>query len=113
MTTLIPIQSAAMFQVDQVLSLIVVGARSRFQSRLCETSVCSSTKSRCAAGDSSVIFVRSVLIGVNPWLNIYTRSTLQKLSITGFPLEVSLFDDHLAARQYRLNHALDLLTFVG
>ena len=45
-TTLMPIQSAAMFQVDQVRSLIVVGARSWFQSGLWETSVLSSTKSR-------------------------------------------------------------------
>jgi hypothetical protein len=46
MTTLMPIQSAAMFQVDQVRSLIVVGARSLFQSGLLETSFVSSTKSR-------------------------------------------------------------------
>src|SRR5262245_49019760 len=46
MTTLMPIQSAAMFHVDQVLSLIVVGARSRFQRGLLETSRSSSTKSR-------------------------------------------------------------------
>src|SRR5678815_1592688 len=39
MTTLMPIQSAAMFQVDQVRSLIVVGARSLFQSGLLETSL--------------------------------------------------------------------------
>src|ERR1043165_7075192 len=58
-TTLIPIQRAAMFQVDQVRSLIVVGARSRFHSGLCETSVCSSTKSCWAAGDVVVIFLSS------------------------------------------------------
>src|SRR6266705_5631732 len=38
MTTLIPIHSAAMFQVLQVLSRMVVGARSRFQRGLPETS---------------------------------------------------------------------------
>ena len=46
MTTLMPIQSAAMFQVDQVRSLMVVGARSLFHSGLLETSFVSSTKSR-------------------------------------------------------------------
>src|SRR5580765_842470 len=59
-----PIHRAAMFQVDQVLSLIVVGARSRFHSGLCETSVCSSTKSRWVAGDSVVMgFLIQVLRG--------------------------------------------------
>src|SRR5262249_40838797 len=38
MTTLMPIQSAAIFHVDQVRCWIVVGARSRFQRELLETS---------------------------------------------------------------------------
>src|SRR5437867_3335498 len=54
MTTLIPIQSAAMFQVDHVLSRIVVGARSGFHNGLAETSVVSSSK-LCV---SSVVIVK-------------------------------------------------------
>src|SRR5262245_66665232 len=46
MTTLIPIQSAAIFHVDHVRCLMVVGARSRFQRGLLETSRSSSMKSR-------------------------------------------------------------------
>ena len=44
-TTLMPIHRAAMFHVDHVRSLMVVGARSWFQSGLADTSLCSSTKS--------------------------------------------------------------------
>ena len=44
-TTLMPIQSAAMFQVDQVRLAMVVGARSLFQSGEELTSSVSSTKS--------------------------------------------------------------------
>ena len=44
-TTLMPIHRAAIFQVDQVRSLIVVGARSGFHSGLWDTSLCSSSKS--------------------------------------------------------------------
>ena len=55
MTTLMPIQSAAIFQVDQVRSLIVVGARSLFQSGLLETSVVSSTKSRSVVASGEEI----------------------------------------------------------
>src|SRR5215213_2290802 len=109
-TTLMPIQSAAMFQVDQVLSFIVVGARSRFQSGLCETSVCSSTKSRWVVGDSVVIFYLSAC---RPRLNIYARPALQELSITRFPFELSFIDHDLAAREHSLNNALDLLTLVS
>ena len=45
MTTDIPIQSTAMFQVDQVRCSSRVGARSLFQSGESETSSLSSTKS--------------------------------------------------------------------
>src|SRR5688500_12550952 len=57
MTTLIPIHSAAMCQVDQVRCAIVVGARSLFHSGECDTSSCSSTKSRRSADPSSVAAV--------------------------------------------------------
>src|SRR5688572_15449617 len=53
MTTLIPIHSAAMCQVDQVRCAIVVGAKSLFHSGECDTSSCSSTKSRRSAGSRS------------------------------------------------------------
>src|SRR5688572_524636 len=49
MTTLIPIHSAAMCQVDHVRCAMVVGARSLFHSGECETSSRSSTKSRRSA----------------------------------------------------------------
>ena len=55
MTTLMPIHSAAMFQVVQVRSRMVVGARSLFQSGLADTSSRSSTKSRCV---DAIVFVR-------------------------------------------------------
>ena len=55
MTTLIPIQSAAMFHVDHVRSLIVVGARSSFHSGLAETSLRNSSKSRCVTAMSDVL----------------------------------------------------------
>ncbi len=102
MTTLMPIQSAAMFQVDHVRSLIVVGARSRFQRGLCETSVCNSTKSRCVVGDSVVI--RSIAAGGflirvigNLRLDVYARAAFQELSITRFPFELPFIDHDLAA----------------
>jgi hypothetical protein len=53
-TTLIPIQSAAMFHVVQVRSRIVVGARSRFHKGLADTSAFNSSKSRCVARASSL-----------------------------------------------------------
>src|SRR5918994_7347091 len=53
MTTLIPIHSAAMFQVVHVRSRMVVGARSLFHSGLADTSSRSSTKSRRSTRPSS------------------------------------------------------------
>lgn len=49
MTTLMPIHSAAMFHVVHVRSRMEVGARSRFQRGLDETSSLNSTKSRCVS----------------------------------------------------------------
>src|SRR6185369_12942709 len=98
-----PIQRAAIFQVDQVLSLIVVGARSRFQSGLWETSVLSSTKSFWLAGDSVIIWL----------LDVYTCAAFQELPVTWFALELAFIDYNLAAREHSVDHAFDLLAFVS
>src|SRR5688500_102207 len=80
MTTLIPIHSAAMFQVDQVRSLIVVGARSLFQSELEETSFRSSSKSRWVRAMSE----DSVLVAIGGWRSYFSS----KLTLTRAVIEI-------------------------
>jgi hypothetical protein len=68
-----------MFQVDQVRSLIVVGARSLFQSGLPETSWVSSTKSRSVMAPSEEKLV------VMNWWRVYFKS---KLTVTRAVIEI-------------------------
>src|SRR5687767_1394288 len=87
MTTLIPIHSAAMFQVDQVRSLIVVGARSLFQSELEETSFCSSSKSRCVRAMSE----ESVLVAIGGGENyLSSKLTVMRAVIVIWPRAIAL-----------------------
>src|SRR5207249_11604387 len=68
-TTLMPIQSAAMFHVDHVRSRMVVGARSRVQGGLDDTSRSSSTKS--SAGTACVRAVTPCLCEGIVRLHVY------------------------------------------
>src|ERR1041385_5399002 len=98
-----PIQRAAIFQVDQVLSLIVVGARSRFQSGLWETSVLSSTKSFWLAGDSVIIWL----------LDVHTRAALQELAVTWLAFELAFINHNPATRKDSVDYTFNFLAFVS
>ena len=66
MTTLIPIQSAAMWYVDQVRAESGVGARSGFHSGLADKSSVTSTKSLVATAGVCIICARIVADGSAP-----------------------------------------------
>src|SRR5437763_2816746 len=76
-TTLMPIQSAAMLYVDHVRRLSGVGARSGFQSLLCERSSSTVTKSTVYEDTSipSVTLTR-VLRRDRPWFAAATARVL-------------------------------------
>src|SRR5437868_2372838 len=116
MTTDIPTHRAAMFQVDQVRCSSRVGARSLFHSGECETSSCSSTKSRCSFAVSEmatacvVIFVTRAFCpcvrlqhgqdarGTGCWSRHRTRSALQELPFTRTSNILIVLDNHFPAR---------------
>src|SRR5688572_7768567 len=86
MTTLMPIQRAAIFQVDQVRSLIVVGARSLFQRGLPETSLRSSSKSRCVMAMSEAVESAIDLPGDSYYA--FGRYCSRKLTVTCAVMEI-------------------------
>src|ERR1051325_4400857 len=106
MTTLMPIHSAAMFHVDHVRSLMVVGARSRFQSGLAETSLRSSSKSRCVTAmsarltDSVPIFIPVSHCTQSDWPSAPQRNSCgTSLKVKSFVFFQTLLSPYLSAVQ--------------
>src|SRR5687768_16023149 len=110
MTTLMPIQSAAMWYVDQVQLASEVGARSGFQSGLDETSSVNSTKSllacspvgllACSARISLGVKSSSIILAFGP-------ANLRVHHDVAAPQAAEILERRVAALLHELPHAVD------